>query len=381
MAEPADPEARRGGRVEAAFRVRYHSIDQLVVALTHDLSRGGLFMRTGRFLPINAIVRVHLELPEDGGEIAIVCRVVFVRGDAEAQASGKPAGMGVEFLDFDQARMAQLNAFVATRSGARPGAAGAGAGDETAGAATAAAAARRRLDIVLVDDDGAIRAPIAAALTARGDRVRESEDGLDGLAQCLKQTPDLVLSDLQMPRMDGWTLVRMLRARPSLQRVPVILFSTLADDEARLRGYRLGVDDYIAKPVEIEELVLRVDRVVARTQQSSTQERRSLRGDLEHVGLASLLSFLALEQKTGVLLLVGDDATARVFMRGGVPLRIEIDDVPIEGLDDPALFGLLNWTRGSFEFSVGDVACGDELATNVNVLLLEHARRSDEEVE
>jgi uncharacterized protein (TIGR02266 family) len=370
MADPADPEARRTGRVEAAFRVRYTSIDQLVVALTHDLSRGGLFMRTGRFLPVNAIVRVHLELPEDGGEIAIVCRVVFVRGEAEAKESGKPAGMGVEFLDFDAARMQQLNAFVAVHGSGRA----ASAGIET-GASTAP---RRRLDIVLVDDDGGIRAPIAAALVARGDRVRESEDGLDGLAQCLKQTPDLVLSDLQMPRMDGWTLVRMLRARPSLQRVPVILFSTLADDEARLRGYRLGVDDYIAKPVEIEELMVRIDRVVARTQQSSAQERRSLRGDLEHVALASLLSFLAMEQKTGILLLVGGDATSRVFMRAGVPLRIEIDDVPIEGLDDPALFGLLNWTRGSFEFSVGDVACGDELATNVNVLLLEHARRSDE---
>jgi CheY-like chemotaxis protein/Tfp pilus assembly protein PilZ len=369
MGEPADPEARRGGRVEAAFRVRYHSIDQLVVALTHDLSRGGLFMRTGRFLPINAIVRVHLDLPDDGGEIPIVCRVVFVRGEAEARESGKPAGMGVEFIDFDSARMTQINAFVAARSEARSAAASPDA---------RAPATRRRLDIVLVDDDSSIRAPIAAALTERGDRVREAEDGLDGLALCLKQTPDLVLSDLQMPRMDGWTLVRMLRARPSLQRVPVILFSTLADDEARLRGYRLGVDDYIAKPVETEELIVRIDRVVARTQHSSAQERRSLRGDLEHVALASLLSFLALEQKTGVLLLVGGDATSRVFMRAGVPLRIEIDDVPIEGLDDPALFGLLNWTRGSFEFAAGDVACSDELATNVNVLLLEHARRSDE---
>jgi uncharacterized protein (TIGR02266 family) len=369
MADHADPEARRTGRVEAAFRVRYHSIDQLVVALTHDLSRGGLFMRTGRFLPVNAVVRVHLELPEDGGEIAIACRVVFVRGEAEAKESGKPSGMGVEFLDFDSARMAQINAFVAAHTGSK------------LMAASGEPVARRRLDVVLVDDDGSMRAPIAAALTERGDRVREAEDGLDGLAQCLKQTPDLVLSDLQMPRMDGWTLLRMLRARPSLQRVPVILFSTLADDDARLRGYRLGVDDYIAKPVQVEELLVRVDRVVARTHQSSTQERRSLRGDLEHVALASLLSFLALEQKTGSLLLVGGDATSRVFLRGGVPLRIEIDDVPIEGLDDPALFGLLNWTRGSFEFSAGDVACADELATNVNVLLLEHARRSDEGIE
>jgi uncharacterized protein (TIGR02266 family) len=360
MSDPGD-EARRGRRVEAAFRVRYHSIDQLVVALTHDLSRGGLFMRTARFLPVNAVVRVHVELPEGGGEIALVCRVAFVRGEAEAAASGKPSGMGVEFLDFDAARMAELTQFIANRTG-----------DKTP------LPTRRRLDVMLVDDDAAMRAPIAEALRQRGDRVRESDDGLDALAQCLKQTPDLVLSDVQMPRLDGWALVRILRGRPSLSRVPVILFTTLADDDARLRGYRLGVDDYIAKPVRVDELVLRIDRVVARSEQTPAQERRTLRGDLEHVALASLLSFLALEQKTGVLLVVGD-ASARVYLRGGCPLRIEIDDVPVDGIGDPALFGLLDWARGSFEFAASDVACADELNTSVNGLLLEHARRSDEE--
>lgn len=102
-------EARQGPRVEAAFRVRYRSIDQLVVALTHDLSRGGLFMRTERFLPINAVVRVHLELPDDGGDVPVICRVAYVRGEDEAEASGKPAGMGVEFLDLGRDRLAQID--------------------------------------------------------------------------------------------------------------------------------------------------------------------------------------------------------------------------------------------------------------------------------
>jgi hypothetical protein len=60
-----------------------------------------------------------------------------------------------------------------------------------------------------------------------------------------------------------------------------------------------------------------------------------------------------------------------------VPLRVEIDDAPV-GPDDPALFALLGWGRGQFEFSASDVACADELGLSVNALLLEHARRSDE---
>src|SRR5262245_2626745 len=106
MSNSKDEDSRRAQRVEAAFRVRYRSIDQLVVALTHDLSRGGLFMRTTRFLPVNAIVRVTLDLPDEGGELPLICRVAYVRGEAEATESGKPAGMGVEFLDLDADKMA-----------------------------------------------------------------------------------------------------------------------------------------------------------------------------------------------------------------------------------------------------------------------------------
>jgi len=213
-AQHGDEDARRTHRIEAAFRVRYHSVDELVVALTHYLSRGGLFMRTTRLLPINAIVRVRLELPEGGGELSLICRVAFVRSDAEAIALAKPAGMGVEFLDLGPEKMALLERFVAER---------------VPGAATAPP--RRTLDIVVADDHEAMRAPIVRALRRRGDRVREAADGLEALAACLKRPPDLVISDVQMPRMDGWQLVRMLRARPSLARVPIVLFTTLTDDD------------------------------------------------------------------------------------------------------------------------------------------------------
>jgi len=360
MASTGDDDLRRARRVEAAFRVRYRSIDELVVALTHDLSRGGLFMRTQRYLPINAIVRVHLELPDGGGEMPVICRVAFVRADAEAAESGKPAGMGVEFLDLGPEKLQRLERFVAEH--------GMGAGR---------AAPRRALEVLVADDDESVRGPVVRALRGRGDQVREVSDGLAALAGCLKHPPDVVLSDVQMPRMDGWQLVRMLRARPSLARVPIVLFTTMTDDDSRLQGYRLGVDDFVGKPVRDDELLLRVDRVVARTQEGPVRERRSLRGDLEHVTLASVLSFLALEQKSGVLLVAGP-ASARFYLSGGQPLRIEVDDTPVAGIDDAALHSLLGWTRGQFEFATQEVACADDLRTTVNALLLEHARRSDE---
>lgn len=358
-ADDFQEETRRARRITAAFRVRWRSVDELVVALTHDLSRGGLFIRTARYLPTNAIVRVHLELPDGGGELPVICRVAYVRHESQA-AAGKPAGMGLEFLDLGPERLAELERFVAERV-----------------PLPSAAVARRPLDIVVVEDDATVREPVARALAGRGDRVREAVDGLAGLAACLKQTPDLVLSDVQMPRMDGFQLVRMLRARPSLAQVPVMLLTTLTDDESRLTAYRLGVDDFIGKPARDDDLLARVDRVHARVQRYRGHERRSLRGDLEHVALHAVLSFLALEQKSGVLLVVGE-GTGRIYLRAGQPLRVEIDDQPVAGVDDPALHALLAWSAGQFEFATQDVACADELGTTVTALLLEHARRSDE---
>ncbi|HWE28141.1 MAG TPA: response regulator, partial [Polyangia bacterium] len=188
----------------------------------------------------------------------------------------------------------------------------------------------------------------------------------------------LLLSDVQMPRMDGWQLVRILRARTSLVQVPIVLLTTLTDDEARLQGYSLGVDDYIGKPVSTDELAARVDRIVERTQQLQPRDRRSLRGDLEHVALVPLLSFLAVERKTGLLLVVGD-ATARLYLRGGQPLRVDIDDVPVGAVDDPALAALFGWKRGRFEFTAQEIACADELHTTVNALILEHTARANDE--
>src|SRR5439155_4186721 len=140
-----------------------------------------------RFLPINAIVRVHLELPDGGGEVPAVCRVAFVRGETEAAQTGKPAGMGVEFLDLGAERLAELERFVAERR-AHP----------------TPAPPHRALDIVVADDDVGVREPVAAALRRRGDRVREAADGIEALGACLNDPPDLLLSDVQMPRMDGW---------------------------------------------------------------------------------------------------------------------------------------------------------------------------------
>jgi uncharacterized protein (TIGR02266 family) len=357
-------DARESARVEGVFRVEYTSVDRLIVAYSRDLSRGGMFLATDDFLPLNAVIGLEIDLPADGGRITVTCRVVYVRDKGQAAAARKPAGMGVQFLDLDQSDLDRLAHFIAERSmesnEKQP--------DRT-----------RPLDLLVIDDDNAAVDRVAKAFRQRRDVVRTAQDGLQGLGECLKRPPDAVVSDVQMPRMDGWQLVRILRSRPSLSSVPVLFLTSLWGAEERLRAYKLGVDDFVSKASEEEELLVRVDRAVDRARRpgATLTQRKTLRGDLEQVSLASVLSFLEMEKKTGVLLLVGRH-TARVFIDSGRPLKVELDGSRTLQDQHRLMSRVLDWTAGQFEFGAQDVACEDELRSSVTSILLEHARVRDE---
>ena len=94
-------------------------------------------------------------------------------------------------------------------------------------------------------------------------------DGFEALAMCLKSAPDLILADLQMPRMDGWQLLRVVRGRPSLASVPVIFLTSVSDEDERLHGYQLGVDDFVVKPFRAPELGARIFGLLRRARMSA----------------------------------------------------------------------------------------------------------------
>lgn len=234
------------------------------------------------------------------------------------------------------------------------------------------------LDVVVVDDDPRWREAAAEPFRMRGDRVRAFSDGLEALAECIAQPPDVILTDVQMPRMDGWQLLRMLRARPGLASTPVVFLTSLDGDAERLRGFQLGVDAYLPKPFRSEELLLRVHRLVRQAlDHAPEREGIALRGDLEHVTVASLLSFLAMEKKTGILLLVGPQVV-RVFINDGRPLRAEVEGVRIRPSSREVLHEVLDWNAGQFEVLEQTVSGLDELRGDANSLVLEHARLKDE---
>ena len=137
-----------------------------------------------------------------------------------------------------------------------PGEAAAGSVDsDDLGPAAGAAAGER---ILLADDSADMRDYVERLLRGAGYRVQAVADGAAALEAARARIPDLVLSDVMMPRLDGFGLLRGLRAESALRDVPIILLSARAGEEAQMEGLDAGADDYLVKPFSARELLGRV---------------------------------------------------------------------------------------------------------------------------
>lgn len=252
------------------------------------------------------------------------------------------------------------------------------------------------LRILVADDDAWILHMVTTVLEKRGYTVETANDGEEAYEKAIANPPDLLITDVMMPKMDGWKLVKALRSHPKFAFVPVIFLSALSSDDDRIRGFRLGADDYMPKPFRFEELDLRVAKTLKHriaveesardqlNQRGGGGNKRSasesgLGGDLSQVGLSSLLTLLEMERKSGILVLHDETSktTGRIFLRDGrvISARLDGKSSPI---NQECVYHMLQWFSGVFEFDQTEVEMKDEIATSTTHLLMEGAKRVDE---
>jgi DNA-binding response OmpR family regulator len=118
--------------------------------------------------------------------------------------------------------------------------------------------------ILIIDDDVGFRDLLRLHLAARGYQVQVSEDGVTGGRALLAETPDLIISDVNMPFLDGFELLSLLRADASTASIPVILLSGRSDGDTMAKAVDLGAADYLTKPVTRDQLLESVEACLAR---------------------------------------------------------------------------------------------------------------------
>lgn len=125
--------------------------------------------------------------------------------------------------------------------------------------------------ILVVEDNELSRDALARRLERRGYRVVLAVDGEQAIAVGRAERPDLVLMDLGLPRIDGWEATRQLKADPSTCRIPIIVLSAHAMTDDRDKALSAGGDDFDTKPIRFQQLLTKIDGLLARSAQPPAQ--------------------------------------------------------------------------------------------------------------
>ncbi len=182
--------------------------------------------------------------------------------------------------------------------------------------------------ILIVEDEQTLRRLLAYRLGKQYD-VRTASNGLEALELIEEEIPDLIISDIMMPQMDGYALLQALQKEEATRSIPFIFLTAKNQEADKLRGMRSGVDDYITKPFDVDRLLTRIARLLERAQIFQTQLNAR----------------------------IGEDFSRRLLPRT-LP---EVEGYTIHFFNKPREYGggdLFDWTRISedaYLFTIGDV--------------------------
>lgn len=124
--------------------------------------------------------------------------------------------------------------------------------------------------LLIIDDDPALVRLLRLNLEMEGYEVYSALDGVEGLRCAFAHRPDLIILDVMMPRMDGWTTCQRLR---QMGNIPIIMLTAKGTPPDRVRGLSEGADDYVAKPFDMEELLLRIEAVLRRAERADDPDK------------------------------------------------------------------------------------------------------------
>ncbi|RJR39439.1 MAG: DNA-binding response regulator [Desulfobacteraceae bacterium] len=121
----------------------------------------------------------------------------------------------------------------------------------------------RERRILVIEDDGHIAEGLKLNLELKGHAVRIAPDGIAGLRERKGWVPDLIVLDIMLPGIDGFSVLRNIRLED--ENIPILILSAKGDAEDKVKGFSCGVDDYLSKPFHLEEFLMRVERLLIRT--------------------------------------------------------------------------------------------------------------------
>lgn len=231
--------------------------------------------------------------------------------------------------------------------------------------------------VLVVDDNPLVLDLIAKGLEPHCD-VRTAADGADALLKIVDEPTDLVLCDYRMPGLDGRQLYKKLRTRFASRPIPFIFLANRSDIEEKLRPMAEGVEEFIAKPFFVHELVRRAKKVIDRLQleklQKSSARPGVIQGRLEEMSMLDLMQSIEMGQKTCKLTVRNGGNTCQIYFSAG-----QCQDAKSGKLEgESAVYEAVRWSAGEFEIDFNAAPSRTTIERSTTGLLMEALRLIDE---
>lgn len=238
-------------------------------------------------------------------------------------------------------------------------------------------AAKLAIKILVAEDNPAVLDLLDKGMSSWGTIITAA-DGADALLKAIEEKPDLIVSDYQMPGLNGLQLFERLRGRDETRKIPFIFMATKADIDEKLRPFTDGVEDYVPKPFFLRDVVGRAKKVADRLhlERLQTVARRPgvIEGRLEEMNVIDLFQSLEMGQKSCSLILARGNDKCLIFMEGGQVYDAEMGDLT----GDEAVYKTLEWSEGTWEIDFNGKSNEKRTTKSTQGLLMEGLRLLDE---
>lgn len=233
--------------------------------------------------------------------------------------------------------------------------------------------------ILLLDDDINFLKLLSFSLKKGKFEVITEENGEKALELVNSEKPDLIISDIQMPVMDGFEFCKKVRQESSIPLVPLIIYSSLKDKDIELSAYHAGANLVLTKPIDRDMLLVYVNNFVDQAQkyrmnampEKGIEESHTLSGNLEKISLIEIMQFISTHKFSGILKILD----GVLFFQKGEIIKAVYKDLK----NETVINELIKVKAGYFYFKAESIDVEPEISTNTMHVLMEAVRLMDED--
>ena len=230
--------------------------------------------------------------------------------------------------------------------------------------------------ILIADTEVDYTTLLELRLVNAGYGVILARDGEDAFAKATAEHPSLILTEVDLPRKDGFSLIAELQAGEGTKDIPFVFISRHDDTKSVMRGLDLGAEDYITKPVKVDVLCAKVGTMMTRlkAEKKVPAPAAGVSGSLSEMSLPDIIQILGAGRKTGLVTLTDNGKQAQIFLEEGRIVNAKLED--LKGED--AFYKILYWNQGTFTIDPAAEISERLISISNDSLMLEGFRRMDE---